>query len=218
MSNRDNATCSQTDLPLAKAEPISNNGSTSGITYLRRGKKPAQLQPERGMRICERNNSADIKVSEEGGGGGASGARAEVPLQLMMKTMVRQVVPLQPMEVHGGADLHLQPMEGTPRRSRGMPEGGCDPMGSLRWSRFLPGPVASWRKEPTPEQVCWQGLCPRGGPTLEQPVPEGLHPVGGTHAGAVVEELQPMGRTHVGEVCGELSPMGGASRWSRERV
>jgi len=35
------------------------------------------------------------------------------PLQLMMKTMVRQAVPLQPMEVHGGADLHLQPMEGT---------------------------------------------------------------------------------------------------------
>jgi len=26
------------DLPLAKAEPISNGGSTPGITYLRRGK------------------------------------------------------------------------------------------------------------------------------------------------------------------------------------
>jgi len=52
------------------------------------------------------------------------------PLQLVMKTMVRQVVPLQPMEVHAGADLHLQPMEGTPRRSRWMPEGGCDPVGS----------------------------------------------------------------------------------------
>ena len=70
-----------------------------------------QLQPERGMRICERNNSADTKVSEEGGGGGAPGARAEIPLQPMGKTMVRQAVPLQPMEVHGGADIHLQPME-----------------------------------------------------------------------------------------------------------
>ena len=30
-----------------------------------------------------------------------------LPLQLMRKTTVRQVVPLQPMEVYGGADLHL---------------------------------------------------------------------------------------------------------------
>jgi len=41
------------------------------------------------------------------------------------------------------------------------------------------------------------------GPTLEQPVPEGLHPMEGTHAGAV---------------CGGLSPMGGAPSWSRGRV
>jgi len=53
---------------------------------------------------------------------------------------------------------------------------------------------------------------------LEQPVPEGLHPVGRTHAGAVCEELQPVGRTHVGEVRGELSPMRGTSPWSRGRV
>ena len=70
-----------------------------------------QLQPERGVRRCERNNSADTKVSEEGGGGGAPGATAEIPLQPVVKSMVRQAVPLQPMEVHGGADIHLQPME-----------------------------------------------------------------------------------------------------------
>ena len=63
------------------------------------------------MRICESNSSADTKVREEGGGGGAPGARAEIPLQPMVKTMVRQAVPLQPMEVHSGADIHLQPME-----------------------------------------------------------------------------------------------------------
>jgi len=40
---------------------------------------------------------------------------------------------------------------------------------------------------------------------LEQPVPEGLHPVEGTQAGAVCEELQPVGRTHVREVHGGLS-------------
>jgi len=27
------------------------------------------------------------------------------------KTMVRQAVPLQSMEAHGGADLHLQPVD-----------------------------------------------------------------------------------------------------------
>ena len=69
------------------------------------------MQRERGVRRCERNNSADTKVSEEGGGGGAPGAGAEIPLQPVVKTMVRQAVPLQPMEVHGGADIHLQPVE-----------------------------------------------------------------------------------------------------------
>jgi len=60
------------------------------------------------VRLCERNNSADTKVREEGGRGGARDARAEsLPLQLMMKTIVRKVVPLQYMEVHGGADIHL---------------------------------------------------------------------------------------------------------------
>ncbi|KAK4819386.1 hypothetical protein QYF61_003657 [Mycteria americana] len=58
-----------------------------------------------------RNNSADTKVSEEGEGGGAPGTRAEIPLQPLVQTMVRQAVPLQPMEVHGGADIHLQTME-----------------------------------------------------------------------------------------------------------
>ncbi|GAB0179334.1 acid sphingomyelinase-like phosphodiesterase 3b [Grus japonensis] len=120
---------------LAKAEPISHGGSTSGITQLRRGKKH-QFQPERGVRRCERNNSADTKVSEEGGGGGAPGAGAEIPLQPVEKTMVRQAVPRQPMEVHGGADSHLQPMEDPMPEQVDAPEGGCDPVGSPRWGRF----------------------------------------------------------------------------------
>ncbi|GAB0184861.1 hypothetical protein GRJ2_000951400 [Grus japonensis] len=108
---------SKMDLLLAKAKPISHNGSTSGITWLRRGKTPALLQPERRTRRCESNNSADIKISAEGGRGGAPGAGAEIPLQPVEKTMVRQAVPLQPMEVHGGADIHLQPVE-NPCQSR----------------------------------------------------------------------------------------------------
>ena len=59
------------------------------------------------MRTCE-DSPADPQVSEEGGGVVAPGARAKIPLQPVGKPMVRQAVPLQPREVHGGADLHLQ--------------------------------------------------------------------------------------------------------------
>ena len=117
-----------------------------------------QLQPERGVRIWERNTSADTKVSEEGGGGGAPGAGAEIPLQPMVKTMVKQAVPLQPMEVHGGADIYLQSMEDPTLEQ-------VDAQRRL-WPRGKPaleqaagrtcGPVE--REEPTLEQVCWQDL------------------------------------------------------------
>jgi len=102
-------TSSKTDPLLAKAELISEGGSASGITYLRSGKKNMQQHPEkRGVRICERNNAADTKVSEEVRGGGAPGAGAEIPLQPMQKTMVWQAVSLQHMEVYCRADIHLQ--------------------------------------------------------------------------------------------------------------
>jgi len=53
---------------------------------------------------------------------------------------------------------------------------------------------------------------------LEQSVPEGLHPVERTHAGAGREELQPVGRTHFGEVHGGWFPVGGILHWSRGTV
>ena len=58
---------SRMDPLLAKAEPISNSGSASGRTDLRGKPLCNKLQPEKGVRICERNNSADPQVSEEGG-------------------------------------------------------------------------------------------------------------------------------------------------------
>ena len=71
------------------------------------------------MRTCKRNKPADTKVSEEGGEGDAPGAGAKIPLQPVVKTLVRQAVPLQPREVHGGADIHLQPREDpTPEQVR----------------------------------------------------------------------------------------------------
>ncbi|GAB0186132.1 AN1-type zinc finger protein 5-like [Grus japonensis] len=72
--------------------------------------------------------------------------------------MVKQDVPLQPMQDDGGADIHLQPVEDPTPEQVEAPEGGCDPMGSPHWSRLLAGPVDLWREEPMPGQVCWQDL------------------------------------------------------------
>ena len=47
---------------------------------------------ERRVRICERNNSADAKVSEEGWRGGTPGTGVEIPLQ--------------PVEFYSAADMY----------------------------------------------------------------------------------------------------------------
>lgn len=47
--------------------------------------------PERGVRVRERNSSADINAGEEGRGEGATGARAEISLQSIVRTMLAQV-------------------------------------------------------------------------------------------------------------------------------
>ncbi|KAK4818202.1 hypothetical protein QYF61_008586 [Mycteria americana] len=140
---------------------------------------------ERGVRIWERNNSADTKVSEEGGGGGAPGTGAEIPLQPVEKTMVKQVAPLQSMEVHDGADIHSEVHGGPPARADGcvLKEAvtwwrACARAGSWQelwpcgerspcWSRF------SGRTCDTMEDSCWNSLflkdcIPWKGPTLEQ--------------------------------------------------
>jgi len=53
---------SKMDPLLATAEPISDGGSVSMITYLRREKKMLNNN-DSGVKICERNNSGDYKVS-----------------------------------------------------------------------------------------------------------------------------------------------------------
>ncbi|KAK4810960.1 hypothetical protein QYF61_014432 [Mycteria americana] len=95
------------------------------------------------------------------------------------------------MEVHGGADIHLQSMEDPMPEQVDAPKGGCDPVESLCWSRLLAEPVNPRREETMLEQGCWQDLWPHGGPTLEQSIPEGLHPMERAHAGAVHGRLSP---------------------------
>ncbi|GAB0186353.1 acid sphingomyelinase-like phosphodiesterase 3b [Grus japonensis] len=114
---------SKTDLLLAKAEPISDGGSASGVMYLKRGKKTCATATA-AREKSEKNNSADTKISAEGGAGGSPGTGAEIPLQRLDKTVVRQAVPLQPMEVNDGADIdagtgggpHARAGGGTRRR------------------------------------------------------------------------------------------------------
>ncbi|GAB0183599.1 AN1-type zinc finger protein 5-like [Grus japonensis] len=81
-----------------------------------------------------------------------------IPLRPLEKTMVRQAVPLQPMEDDGGADIHMQPMEDAMLEQVEAPRGDCDPVGSPHWGKLLAGPVAPWKEEPTLEQICWQDL------------------------------------------------------------
>jgi len=151
---------SKTDPPLAKAKPISDSGSASGITYLRKGRKntAGKRQLERGVRQCERNNSADTKVSEEAGG------------RRYLKHQSREAFLATRDEDHGEAGCSLA-IHGGLRWSRSPPVAhGRDPMPGIRWmpeghtlwgapcwSRLLPGPADLWREEPMPEQVCWQG-------------------------------------------------------------
>jgi len=147
---------SKMDLSLAKAEPISNGGNASGITCLRDKKKKhkSRLQLERGVRICESNNSADTKVSEEGGGRRCSRHQ-------------NRGSPAAHDEDHGEAGCPSA-AHGGPWWSRSRPAACAGPHAGLGgspqegvttcWSRLLPGPVDPWREEPMPEQLCWQDL------------------------------------------------------------
>ncbi|GAB0197825.1 E3 ubiquitin-protein ligase MARCHF3 [Grus japonensis] len=67
---------SKTDSLLAKAKPIGDGGSTSGIMEFRREKN-----------LLHNSNW-------KRGGGGAPGTGADIPLQPMVNTMVRKSVPL----------------------------------------------------------------------------------------------------------------------------
>ena len=106
---------------------------------------------------------------KEGGGGAQDTGLESLPLWLVMKTTVRQVVPLQPMEVHSGAVIHLQPREGTPCRSR--------------W-RTHAGAACSWRTASHRKDHAGA-------------VHEDLQPMARTHIGEVCGELSPVrGTSH----------------------
>jgi len=61
------------------------------------------------------------------------------------------------MEVHSGADLHLQPREDTTLEQVDVPDRGWNTVGSPHWSSLLAG-LWTRGEEPMLEQVCWQDL------------------------------------------------------------
>jgi len=122
-------------------------------------------------------------VREEGGGGGAPGTRAEIPLQPIVKTMVTQVVPLQPMDDHGGADVHTASCGGPHAGACGYalkaitacreptlgqaPVRNCGPWrGAHEEAGFLAGTVVC--EGPMLEYSISEGLYLWKGPMLEQ--------------------------------------------------
>lgn len=76
------------------------------LWYLR-GKVAAkqQVQLEREVSIRQRNTSADTKISEEEGEEVLQ-VPEQIPLQPMVKNMMRQAVPLQSMKVFKVKNLH----------------------------------------------------------------------------------------------------------------
>ncbi|KAJ7398059.1 hypothetical protein BTVI_128895 [Pitangus sulphuratus] len=99
---------SKINLPLAKAKPISNSGSISGIIYSKAWKKKnVQLQPERGVKreaalLAPRPVKEREKVLQA--------SEQRFPCNPWRgETMLRQVIPLLHMEVHDGAEIHLLP-------------------------------------------------------------------------------------------------------------
>ncbi|GAB0175689.1 EH domain-containing protein 4 [Grus japonensis] len=95
--------------------------------------------------------------------------------------MVRQAVPLQPMEDDGGAEIPPAAQGGPHAGAGGCPKEAVAPWearaGAGSWQDLWP------HEERSP---CWSRFAgrtcdPMGDPTLEQSVPEGLHPMEGTH-------------------------------------
>jgi len=57
--------------------------------------------------VIETTLQTPRSVKKEERGGARNVGAESLPLQLVMKTMVRQAVPLQSIELHSGANIHL---------------------------------------------------------------------------------------------------------------
>ncbi|KAJ7406647.1 hypothetical protein WISP_132382 [Willisornis vidua] len=105
MSNSGNASQLQEGRLLAKAEPINEGGSASGVKYFRKEEKSVQgqLRSERGVR--KRSLQTPTSVQKEG-----EKVLQSLPCSLWCKCW-RGSCALTALEAHCGAKIHLQPMD-----------------------------------------------------------------------------------------------------------
>lgn len=88
--NGDHTSGSRLDPLLATVESVIVSGGAFVMAHtLGKTSLCNHLHLERG--VCERKSPGDTKVSTEGGGGGAAGTGAEILLQPMVQTVVRQL-------------------------------------------------------------------------------------------------------------------------------
>ncbi|KAM9590885.1 uncharacterized protein ACIBXB_005925 [Morphnus guianensis] len=180
---------SKLDLPLTKANPISDGGSTSGITYLRR----ETCSGGGDWNVRETPMQIPRSVKKEG--------EEVMPLQPVVRW---QAVPLQPMEVNDGAEV---------------PEDGRDSMGKPALEQFVTEdqPVERTharevREELKPvERTHAREVCEELQPTERTHVGEvceGQSPVGGTPrwSRGRVRSPPPEEEGAAETMCGELTP------------
>jgi len=82
--------------------------------------------------------------------------------------MVRQAVPLQPMEDHGGADLHLQPVEGPHAGAGGGALKGASACGERTLEQVLQQDLQPVEKSPCRNRFIPKDCSPRRKPMLQQ--------------------------------------------------
>lgn len=146
--------------------------SLETLSLCQEGQNAAWQLREKWKKKSGKISPADTKVRAERRAGDAP---AQISPQPVMQTTVKQAVPLHSMEVHGGTEINLQPMEDLTleqldAQRRLCP---CVPMGSPCWS--------SWQDLQThgKRSPCWSRFAGRTcDPTR-------------SHGGIAHEELQP---------------------------
>lgn len=158
---------SRTESSLAKAETITDGGSTFVITYLRVGCARVETcgaaAGERSEAMWEKTLCEDTKAYE-GEWKGDLNSKAKISLKPIVTNMVNQDIPLEPIEVSSRIGIHLQPMKEPALEQMCAPDKGCDSIGSLWQRRLLAGPMGPWSEDTMLQQVCWEDLQSWGDP------------------------------------------------------